>query len=213
MYRPPRHPLGVLRFACSLSFRLLGQRVKIPWHPPHEGLQRCDFKINKTPEFDPDLISQSMSGRKHGSLSLAFVLRRWQDGLSARSATSDMEPVVGGLLFHNRIIHLAPSATPRIHLRWQAAVTSRYHTCGPWEPSQLLYRGLVDKKRKEAGQPTRRHHAHTLGVRGIDSQKVADLTRNRTFRSPLTSKNDGARGGYRGVALRISRPRKSTGFN
>ena len=55
------------------------------------------------------------------------------------------------------------------------------------------YQGLVDKKKKEAGQLTRRKHAymHTCEGRGINSQKVEDLMRKWTLQSPLTPVNDG----------------------
>lgn len=55
------------------------------------------------------------------------------------------------------------------------------------------YQGVVDKKKKESGQSTRRRHAHmhTREDGGIDSQKVADLTRNWTFQSPLKSTGEG----------------------
>lgn len=51
------------------------------------------------------------------------------------------------------------------------------------------YQGVVDKKKKESGQPTRRRHAHmhTREGGGVDPQKAADLTRNWTIQSPLTS--------------------------
>ncbi|KAF9778011.1 hypothetical protein BJ322DRAFT_1025371 [Thelephora terrestris] len=54
------------------------------------------------------------------------------------------------------------------------------------------YQGVVDNKKKDSGQPTRRKHAHmhTRKGGGVDSQKVADLTRNWTFQSPLTPGNE-----------------------
>ena len=53
------------------------------------------------------------------------------------------------------------------------------------------YQGLVDNKKKESGQSTRRKHAH-MHIRkdgGIDSQKVADLMQKWTFQS-LTPGNE-----------------------
>jgi hypothetical protein len=52
------------------------------------------------------------------------------------------------------------------------------------------YQGVVDKKKKESGQSTRRKHVHmhTREGGGINPQKVADLTKNWTIQSPLTSR-------------------------
>lgn len=51
------------------------------------------------------------------------------------------------------------------------------------------YQGLVDEKKKESGQPTRRKHAHmhTREGGGVDSQKVSNLLENWSFQPPLTS--------------------------
>jgi hypothetical protein len=58
------------------------------------------------------------------------------------------------------------------------------------------YQGVVDKKKKESGQSTRRKHAHmhTREGGGVDSQKVADLVENWTIQSPLTSRNEEGEG-------------------
>jgi len=50
------------------------------------------------------------------------------------------------------------------------------------------YQGLVDDKKKVSGKSTRRKHTHmhTHEAGGIDSQKVADLTKNWTLQPPLT---------------------------
>ena len=55
------------------------------------------------------------------------------------------------------------------------------------------YQGLVDKKKKDSGQSTRRKHAHmhTREDGGVDSQKVENLLRNWTLQSPLTPRNEG----------------------
>ena len=58
------------------------------------------------------------------------------------------------------------------------------------------YQGVIDEKKKETGQSTRRRHAHmhTREDGGVDSQKVTDLLRNWTFQSPLTPGNEGSEG-------------------
>jgi hypothetical protein len=53
------------------------------------------------------------------------------------------------------------------------------------------YQGVIDQKKKDFGKPTRRRHVHmhTREGGGINSEKVADLTNNWSFQSPLALEN------------------------
>ena len=55
------------------------------------------------------------------------------------------------------------------------------------------YQGVVDKKKKESGQPTRQKHSHmhTWEGGGVNSQKVENLMRNWTLQPPLTPGDNG----------------------
>jgi hypothetical protein len=57
-------------------------------------------------------------------------------------------------------------------------------------PLRNYYQGVIDKEKKESGQSTRRKHAHMHTREGgcVNLQIVADLTKNWTIQSPLTSR-------------------------